>query len=86
MRKAYDRVERSYLRVIMTRMGFHRWWVELIMSLVLTVSFSVMFNGTPLEDFRPSRGLRQGDPIYPYLFLLAAEDLSGLLKHSRQFD
>jgi hypothetical protein len=68
----------------MLRMGFHRRWVDLIMSMVSSVSFSVLFNGAPLEEFRPSRGLRQGDPISPYMFLLAAEGLSGLLKNSRQ--
>jgi hypothetical protein len=80
MKKPYDRVEWEYLRKIMLKLGFHRQWVDIIMRLVTTVSFSVLFNGDRLESFRPSRGIRQGDPISPYLFLLAAEGLSCLLK------
>jgi hypothetical protein len=80
MRKAYDRVEWQYLEAIMLRLGFDVEWVKLVMRMISTVSFSVLFNGTPLESFRPSRGIRQGDPISPYLFLLAAEGLSCLLK------
>jgi hypothetical protein len=68
MRKAYDQIEWSYLRAIMLRMGFHPRWVNLVMSLVSSVSFSVLFNGAPLESFKPSRGLRQGDPISPISF------------------
>lgn len=54
------------------------------MRLVTSVSFSVLLNGDCLESFTPSRGIRQGDPIFPYLFVLAAEGLSCLLKSRNQ--
>ena len=48
--------------------------------MVSSVKFSVLFNGAPTKAFKPTRGIRQGDPISSYLFLLAAEGLSCLLK------
>jgi hypothetical protein len=83
MKKAYNRVEWSYLRA-MQCLGFHPMWVTALMRLVTSVSFSVLLNGECLEQFIPSRGIRQGDPISPYLFLSAAEGLSCLLKSRNQ--
>lgn len=80
MMKAYDRIEWNYLEGIMLRLGFNHQWVSSIMRVVSTVTFSVLFNGHRLENFKPTRGIRQGDPISPYLFLLAAEGLSCLLR------
>jgi hypothetical protein len=79
MSKAYDRVEWKFLETTMQRMGFASKWIELIMACVTSVSYSVLVNGNPVGCFKPSRGLRQGDQISPYLFLLCAETLSSLL-------
>jgi hypothetical protein len=79
MQKAYDRVEWNYLQEIMLRMGFHNRCVQLIMRMISSVSFSVLLNGSPSEEFRPSRGIRQGDPISPYLFLIPAVKTESLV-------
>ena len=81
MMKAYDRVEWEYLESIMRRLGFRQNWIDSVMRGVRSVSFSVLFNGEKTEFFQPSRGIRQGDPLSPYLFLLASEGLSCLLQH-----
>ena len=80
MAKAYDRVDWVYLQRMMLRLGFHEDFVSLVMRCVTLVSLSVRVNGVLTEPFRPTRGIRQGDPISPYLFLLCAEGLSSLLK------
>ncbi|KAE8790861.1 non-ltr retroelement reverse transcriptase [Hordeum vulgare] len=84
MMKAYDRMEWAYLKGMMIRLGFDQRWIDIAMGMVSSVLFSVCFNGERLEVFKPTCGIRQGDPISPYLFLIATEGLSCLLKSSSQ--
>ena len=79
MSKAYDRVEWHFLRGMMERLGFDERWINLIMQCVSTVSYRIKVNGEMTEEIIPTRGLRQGDPLSPYLFLICAEGFSGLL-------
>ena len=79
MSKAYDRVEWIFLEKIMSRMGFHQKWISLMTECISTVSYSILVNGEPHGYIKPSRGLRQGDPLSPYLFLLCAEGLHSLI-------
>jgi hypothetical protein len=84
MMKAYDRVEWSFLEKMLLKVGFFGAWVEMVMRCVRTVRLSVKVNGCLSEMFCPSRGLRQGDPFSPYLFLFCVEGFSALLKKSQQ--
>ena len=79
--KAYDRVEWSFLEAMLIKLGFDSRWVKLIMACVTSVEYKVRFNSNETNPFLPTRGLRQGDPLSPYLFLLCAEGLSALISH-----
>jgi hypothetical protein len=78
--KAYDRVDWGYLKGILLKFGFHQKWVNQVMACVTSVSFSVRVNGELTDSFKPTRGLREGDPLSPYLFLFVAEGLTKILQ------
>ena len=80
MEKAYDKLEWSFIRDMMIRANFPEDLVELIMSCVSTVSTKIMVNGEALEPIYPSREIRQGDPLSPYLFILCMEFLGHLIQ------
>ncbi|KAA3472243.1 reverse transcriptase [Gossypium australe] len=80
MSKAYDRVEWTFLEKMMDRMGFELGWINLVMRCISTVSYAVILNRQIGNNFYPSRGLRQGDPLSPFLFLICGEGLSSLMR------
>jgi hypothetical protein len=80
MSKAYNRVEWRFLELIMRKLGFADNWVNLIMECIQSVTYSVLIDGEPTGFICPSRGLRQGDPLSPYLFLLCAGGLTSLIR------
>ena len=80
--KAYDSISWEFLYQVMNRMGFGSRWMSWIKWCISTASFSVLFNGSPSSFFPSSKGLRQGDPLSPYLFVIRMEALSCLINRA----
>ena len=80
LEKAYDRLEWSFIRLTLQHFNLPLWWIELIMSCISSSHLSVLVNGEKTESFAPSRGIRQGDPLSPYIFILCMEFLAWLIE------
>ncbi|KAA3465749.1 reverse transcriptase [Gossypium australe] len=78
------RVEWDFIKEVMNKMGFARKWIELIMKCITSVSYTVLINGSRGRIFNPSGGLRQGDPLSPFLFLICSEGLSALMRTAKK--
>ncbi|XP_058732794.1 uncharacterized protein LOC131604367 [Vicia villosa] len=82
--KAYDRVSWNFFRHILKRMGFGDRWMRWTECCIFTNSLSVLVNGSTTKDFRVEKGLRQGDPLSPFVFVLVMEVLMELMKRSKE--
>eukprot|EP00253_Pinus_taeda_P021761 PITA_21761 len=84
--KAYDRINWLYLRLLLTHLGFNYSFISWIMGCIANVSFVVLTNGATSPFFKSQRGLRQGCPLSPLLFLLMAEGLNRLIHKAKRTD
>jgi hypothetical protein len=79
MEKAYDHVNWNFLLYLLRRCGFGEKWCLWIKQCILTARFLVLINGAPFGYFGSSRGVRQGDPLSPFLFVLVMEAFSRMI-------
>ena len=80
IKKAYDHVNWEALLDLLKRIGFWARWCRWIRTCISTVQFSILVNGSPVKFFGSSKGLRQGDPLSPMLFLVMMEVFSKMMK------
>ncbi|MCH79404.1 LINE-1 reverse transcriptase like [Trifolium medium] len=80
--KAYDSVDWGFLEYMLQRFGFCDKWIKWIRACVFAGNLSILVNGSPTAEFNIQRGLKQGDPLAPFLFLLVAEGFGGVMKRA----
>ncbi|RHN54844.1 putative RNA-directed DNA polymerase [Medicago truncatula] len=80
--KAYDTVDWGFLEYMLKRVGFCTKWINWMKACVFGGNMSILVNGSPTEEISIERGLKQGDPLAPFLFLLVAEGFSGLMRNA----
>eukprot|EP00253_Pinus_taeda_P007130 PITA_07130 len=79
--KAFDKLSWTYIQHMLASFGFYSMWVLWIMILITSTQFSILVNGIPSRPFKLTRGIQQGDPLSPFLFVLMAEGLGRHIKN-----
>jgi hypothetical protein len=80
--KAFDKLSWDYMKSVLLAFGFASSWVDWILNLTSSAFFSILINGVPSRPFSPTRGIRQGDPLSPFLFIIMVEGLSHSIQDS----
>jgi len=84
--KSYDHLSLKYLQGIVKAFGFDSRWIRWIILMISILVFSILLNVTPIEAFNGTIGLKQGNPISLFLFILVAEGLGRYVKEKVQRD
>lgn len=84
MEKAYDFVDWTFVSYLFSRMGFEREWCKWMKDCIKDTSYSILVNGSPTPPIQANRGLRQGDPLSPFIFTLVGEGLNKLVESAKE--
>ncbi|KAA0058887.1 reverse transcriptase [Cucumis melo var. makuwa] len=84
--KAFDRISWKFIDFMLKKKGFPKKWRQWTKSCITMVQYSILINGKPYGKIKPKRGIRQGDLISPFIFVLAVDYLSCLLKHLKNLN
>lgn len=82
--KACDSINWKFLFSMLSNFGFGTRWISWMKECITTARISIPVNGSPTKKFYPQKGLRQGDPLSPFLFTVVAEGLRILLRRTRE--
>ena len=79
LRKAYNTLDWNFIHDMLVGLNFPYHFIKMAITCISTTSYTLLVNGEPFEIFHPKRGLRQGDPMSPLLFVIGMEYLSRML-------
>ena len=82
--KAFDSLNRHFIGDVLLNLGFDSEWINWMHECWWNPSFELLINGERSQHFSSTSGIRQGDPLSPYIFLLAMQVLSSILKKAEQ--